>query len=419
MNRRKSPFRPSFTLAEHDGFHVVSSLVPHVESVSAGIYIPVGSRYESAEQNGLAHFAEHMIFKGTKHKSALELAIAIEGAGGSINAYTSEDQLCLETRGPAELLPLFVETMCEMLYASTFFAVEIEREREVIQEEIAMYREHPSDHIQDMLSSALWQDHPLGRPITGTSESIQTFDTQMLSDFAKEHFAQRGTVLSVAGNVTAEEVQALAAKHLPKSTASKSFAPFENTADSPTFFHKSSDSEQTQLAIGFRTEGRHCKRRHVLRVLSLLMGETMTSRLFQLLREERGLCYHLGSDFALYNETGSFEIELGLDNARLDEVTVLIQEILADISEHGFTEQELSQALNFADGQARIALESPAAIQSWMGDSLLAYGKIIDPFEARMTLAGVTQPEVQSLAKDLFQDSNLAVVSIGKQAVRW
>ena len=185
----------NFMHMHHDqlrGFHVATSEMPYMDSVSVGIYIPVGSRYEELAVNGVAHFLEHMIFKGTSDRSALDLAIAIEGAGGTINAYTTEDQTCLETRGPVELLPEFLEVMADMLWHSTFSIEEIEREREVIAEEIVMYQENPGDHLHDLLSAALWPDHPLGRPITGTEASIQSIHRETLEEFAEEHYSVEG-----------------------------------------------------------------------------------------------------------------------------------------------------------------------------------------------------------------------------------
>jgi len=185
----------NFQYSTINGIHVATAEMPHMESVSAGIYLPTGSRYESAELNGIAHFAEHMIFKGTQNRTALDLAIQVEGAGGSINAFTTEDQTCVETCGPAELLPQFVEIMSDMVWGSSYEADEVEREREVIAEEIVMYQENPSDHIHDLLSEALWPGHPLGRPITGTEESIKKINAESLKQFTNRHYLAKGVTL--------------------------------------------------------------------------------------------------------------------------------------------------------------------------------------------------------------------------------
>jgi predicted Zn-dependent peptidase len=398
------------------GFHIATCEMPHAESVSVGVFIPVGSRYESAAESGSAHFAEHMIFKGTPTRNALDLAISIEGSGGSVNAFTTEDQTCLETRGPAELLPHLLEVMSDMLWNSTFPHEEMEREREVIAEEILMYQENPGEHLHDLLSETLWPNHPMGRSITGSETSIQGIDTESLKAFTEQHYASEGITISIAGNTTHAEVISLVEKYLPKQTHAKS--KFEGfTTGSPVTKirsrHDQRDIEQSHLAIAFHTSGRHSKNRHVLRMLSLLLGETMSSRLFQELREKRGLCYHIASDFSLYEDTGTFEIHAGLDSDRLEESIIAIQQVLNDILKNGFNKDELAQAKRFAMGQARISLETPHSQMSWMGDSLTSFGKIVNPVDARNTLDSVTLEQLATATQNIFLQENLAIASIG------
>lgn len=409
-------------LMHHDnirGFHVATAEMPHMESISAGIYLPVGSRYEDASVNGVAHFLEHMIFKGTTSRNALDLAIAIEGAGGTINAFTTEDMTCLETRGPAELLPDFLEVMSDMLWNSTFLVEEIEREREVIAEEIVMYQENPGDHLHDLLSSALWPQHALGRPITGTEASILGINQDTLRNFAESFYSAEGLTLAVAGNVKREDVLQLAEKYLPAaSTPAKTFEVFDPEKrvipeEILPLLHDQRDIEQVHLAIAYHTSGRHSDDRHVLRMLSFLLGETMSSRLFQELREKRGLCYSVTSDYSLYDDTGTFEIHVGLDAQRLQECVTTLHELIKDVIESGFTQAELDQSKRYADGQARVGLESTHSRMSWMGDSLMSFGKIIDPEEARSTLASVSLQDITDLTAKLFTRDNVAIASIG------
>jgi len=407
-----------------NGIHVATAEMPHMESVSAGIYLPTGSRYESAELNGIAHFAEHMIFKGTRNRTALDLAIQVEGAGGSINAFTTEDQTCVETRGPAELLPQFVEVMSDMVWGSSFEADEVEREREVIAEEIVMYQENPSDHIHDLLSEALWPGHPLGRPITGTEESIKDINAESLKEFTNRHYLAkgRGLTLAVAGKVTHAEVCEIAKKNLPlisdETEKNDDFEKYSHTLTEPNKFahlHDQREIDQVHLTMAFHTAGRHSEQRHVLRVMSLIMGETMSSRLFQELREKRGLCYHIASDYSLYHDTGTFEIHAGLDATRMEESLKAINEVIQKILQDGFTQAELDQTLCFASGQSKIALESTHSRMSWMGDSLLCFDKIIVPEDAINTLQSTTREELHELARQLFAVENMAVASIGPQ----
>lgn len=400
-----------------NGFHIATAEMPHMESVSVAFYIPVGSRFETPEQNGIAHFLEHMIFKGTSTRSALDIALQIEGAGGTMNAFTTEDQTCLETRGPAELLPTLIEIMSDMMWNSSYEPDEIEREREVIAEEIIMYHENPGDHLHDILSIALWPDHPLGRPITGTEASIAKMNADDFRKFTQDHYHTEGLTLAVSGNVSHTEVVALAEKYLPKKSQKKK--PYTElnknltNSNSPVIIHDQRDIEQTHLAIAFHTEGRHSDTRHILRVLSLMMGETMSSKLFQELREQRGLCYHIATDYSLYDDTGTFEIHAGLDANRLDESIEVIAEIIQQICQDGFTKTELEQAINFANCQSRIALETPQAHMSWIGDSLTCFGKIVSPDQSRDLLASTTLEELQEIAQLTFKKQNLAVATVG------
>ncbi|MGJ8672529.1 M16 family metallopeptidase [Rubritalea sp.] len=398
------------------GFHIATCEMQHVESVSAGFFIPIGSRFEEAAINGSAHFAEHMIFKGTKTRNALDLAIEIEGSGGAVNAFTTEDQTCLETRGPAEFFPHFLEVMSDMLWNSTFPYEEVEREREVIAEEIVMYQENPSDHLHDLLSLILWPDHPLGRPITGSEASILGINAESLRAFTQQCYSIQGLTLAVAGKITHQEVLELADQLLPKeSLPSLPYQPYLKApfTGSIPFIHDRRDNEQTHLAIAFHTSGRHSEQRHVLRMLSLLLGETMSSRLFQELREKRGLCYSITSDFSLYEDTGTFEIHAGLDSDRLEESFNSIADVLNDVIKNGFQAEELAQAKRFASGQARIGLETAHAHMSWLGDSLTSFGTIVDPDKAREILESVTLEQTHALAKTTFQLENLAISSIG------
>lgn len=406
-----------------NGIHVATAEMPHMESVSVGIYLPTGSRYESAKLNGIAHFAEHMIFKGTRSRTALDLAIQVEGAGGSINAFTTEDQTCLETRGPAELLSQFMEVMCDMVWNSNFDPQEVELEREVIAEEIVMYQENPSDHIHDLLSEAIWPNHPIGRPITGSEKSIKQIDAESLKEFTSKHYIAKGVTLAVAGKVTHDEVYELAKKYLPlldgNSLVVNDFEIYAHTLTESnhfSFIHDRREIDQIHLAMAFHTAGRQSEQRHVLRLMSLIMGETMSSRLFQELREKRGLCYHIASDYSLYDDTGTFEIHAGLDGTRLEESLKAINEVIQQILRDGFTQAELDQTLSFATGQSKISLESTHSRMSWMGDSLLCFDKIVDPEEAIATLQSTTLEELHELAKQLFTLNNMAVASIGPQS---
>ncbi|WP_018969308.1 M16 family metallopeptidase [Rubritalea marina] len=399
-----------------EGFHVATCEMPFSESVSVGFYIPVGSRHEDSRLNGIAHFAEHMIFKGTQQRSARDIAIAIEGAGGTVNAYTTEDQTCLEARGPAELMEHMLQIMGDMLWHSTYAEAELEKERDVISEEIAMYYENPSEHLHDLLSEVLWGQHALGLPITGSEQSILQIDSKELKSFTSKQYTCEGLSIVVAGKAKHIEVlntvrAIMPSGHHLRPSCQHFQRPIETQGAS--LLHQQRDIEQIHFAAGFHTEGRHSENRHVLRMLSLLLGETMSSRMFQELRESLGLCYHISTDFSLFEDTGTFEIDAAFDHSKLDESLEAISRTLSQIKSTGFSQEELDQAKRFALGQAKISLESPHSQMGWMGDSLTSFGKIIDPVETRNLLDSVTLTEVQDLSQLLFTNNNLHIASIG------
>ncbi len=397
------------------GLHVATAEMPHMESVSLALYLPVGSRYEQNQHNGAAHYLEHMIFKGTQRRSVRELTMEIEGNGGTINAYTTEDLTCIDTRGPSELLPLFTDILCDMAWHSTFPHEEIEREREVIEEEITMYYENPGEHIDDILSRALWKTHPLGQPITGTQESISNLDREQISNFHRTHYLQPGAILAAAGAITSTEVStALSNTKRPELNAPQikptTFSGRELAT--PTILTEQRDIEQAHLALGFYCEGEHSHQRYALRILSLILGETMSSRLFQEVREKRALCYSINSDYELFEDVGSFQIHAGLDATRLPEAVHAIQHILQDLAAHGITQKELDQAIRYATAQHRISFEGTEAQMSWIGDSISSYGKILDPQESRNSIRNVTRDDVLQTAQSILQSQNRVAACI-------
>ncbi len=406
--------------SQQKGLHIATAEMPHMESVSLALYIPVGSRHESLDFHGSAHFIEHMIFKGTSRRNVRELTIEIEGNGGTINAYTTEDLTCIEARGPAELLDLFSDILCDMAWHSSFPVEEITREREVIEEEITMYYENPGEHIEDLLSKALWKNHPLGRPITGTHSSLAALQRPELLDFHREHYFQSGAILAAAGAVSHQQVLAsIARTQCPQLSGTRQCAePFTRpqgtqiatAADIQTEYRK---LDQAHLALGFYCEGEHSSQRHSLRILSLILGETMSSRLFQEVREKRGLCYNIQSDYELFEDVGSLQIHAGMDATRLPEALDAIQNVLTDIAQNGISQQELDQAIRYATAQHRISLEGTEAQMAWIGESILTHKTIVPPRDARDILRQVSRADVLQTAQTILKSNNQVTACIG------
>ena len=376
--------------------------LPESECAALSIYIPVGSRDETGNiPSGLAHFSEHMAFKGTQRRSAKELTLAIESGGGQANACTSEDYTVYEAQGEAELMPVLIDVLTDMVWHSTFPENEIELERDVIGEEITMIRETPSDHINDLLAAATWPEHPLGQSISGSLESIKRIDRSCLQNFANEHHFRKDIVIATAGPMSADAILEILLPLLPKQfktptpRAKATLSPCREIIERRT-------TDQLQLAIAWPTPGRHAPERHALRMLSLILGESSSSRLFTELREERGLCYQVGSEVSLFEETGALQILAGLDPESREESLETLFNETTDLAENGPRPGELDRAKRLAIAQSKLGFESTSSHCSWVGEGLLFFGNIPSPQQARENLLQVTDQQVQAIAKKIF-----------------
>ncbi|MEY5019371.1 MAG: hypothetical protein RLZ22_459 [Verrucomicrobiota bacterium] len=395
------------------GPRLAVATMPHAECASFAIHVPAGSRDESNLPAGLAHFVEHMVFKGTKHRSARDLTFEIENVGGQVNACTTEDQTTYEGRADADQLATLASVICDMVWHSTFPEAEIKLEREVIREEITLYRESPSDHIGDLISKALWGDHPLGSPISGSAASISRIGRKHLLEFSAQHHFRNDMVIAAAGPLGIDELQALINPLLPQKFHEGTQAlPFEKSPSTTNIVDESRETDQLQLALAWHTPGRQSPKRHALRLLSLMLGESASSRLFLELREKRGLCYQIASDVTLMHDTGAFEIHAGLApdgrNAALD----CIHAEIADLVTHGPASDELERAKRLAISQNKQAMESTAAHATWAGECLLEFGRIPHPLEWRDQVLAVTHDEIQSIATEIFSGQTPAMAEI-------
>lgn len=399
-----------------NGPRLAVATVADSECAALTIHIPAGSRDEAGLPAGLAHFVEHMIFKGTRRRSARELSFDIENAGGQINACTSEDQTVYEGRGEAELLPVLADVLSDMVWHATFPESEIQLEREVIGEEITMYRESPADHIGDLISKAIWGDHPLGNPISGSLESIARIDRNTLLEFRERHHFRDDLVIAAAGPFTADEVLKIITPHLPGGfREGLPSTPFERSRATPQNLTEQRETDQLQLALAWHTPGRHADSRHALRLLSLMLGETASSRLFLELREERGLCYQISTDVTLFHETGAFEINAGLDPAAREEALACIHREIHDIFSNGPRAGELDRAKRLAIAQSKLAFESTAAHAAWAGEGVLDFNRIPPHSEWRELILAVTESEIQTIAREIFRNQTPSIAVIRPQ----
>ena len=395
------------------GPRIVLASLPHSECAALSFYIPAGSRHEPSHQAGLAHFLEHMSFKGTSRRNARQLNIEAESAGAQINACTSEDHTVYEGRGEAEHLPLLADLLADMVWNSTLPPHELELEREVIGEEITLYRESPSDHIGDLISRALWGKHPLGNPISGTLESIAGITRQALASFRDLHHHRNDLVIAAAGPWQAAELLDTLTPLLPQTWhAPPATPPFHPSQEHPNHIREIRETDQLQLALAWHGPARSSPERHALRLLSLMLGETASSRLFLDLREERGLCYQISSDSSHFEDTGAFEISAGLDPDARAEAIDRILDTLQDFCLHGPQPGELERAKRLAITQSKFAFETTAAHAQWAGEMLLSHPTVPTAREARNRLLAVQDHDVIEAARKIFQNTPPCIAEI-------
>ncbi|HEV7402717.1 MAG TPA: pitrilysin family protein [Chthoniobacteraceae bacterium] len=399
-----------------NGVRIASYEMPHMRSVTTGIWVGVGGRHEKLAECGMSHFIEHLLFKGTARRSARKITEAVEGLGGYLNAYTTEDHTCYYSRAAARHLPQLADVLCDMFVNSEFAVDEIERERDVIREEILSYRDQPEQHASDLLTETMWPRHPLGRPLTGTLESIGRFRRPELKRFVHEHYNGTNTIVAVAGPVSHEEVVRLFAPTLGKLPAGKK-PPFTHirakTRNNVSVKAFPQETEQMHLAMGFHAFGRRDDRRYALRMLSVLLGENMSSRLFQTLRERHGYCYSVQTSIVTLDDTGAIQICAGLDPTKLRKALGMILKELERICSAKPSARELKKARDYTIGQTAMGLESTTNQMMWMGESLLGYGKILDPGELEKKVMGVEPEDVQKVACHCLSRGRLGVAVVG------
>lgn len=398
-----------------NGLTIATAEMPHMTSVSVGLWVGVGSRYEAAEINGVCHFIEHLLFKGTKKRTAKEISEAVEGIGGYLNAFTSEEATCFHARACHDRFEDLLDVLIDMLHNSKFSPAEIVKERQVIKEEIAMYLDEPHHLVQELLNATIWPGQPLGRPITGTNETLDALDRGKLVGYLSGNYVAGKTVLVATGKVKHQQVMKAAnrcARHFQNGSGPV-FAPAQNGQNAPRLKLFTKDTEQTQLALGIRTCSRHDERRYALRLLNTILGENMSSRLFQIIREDRGLAYSIYSAPSSFEDTGDLVISAGLDTDNLPKTLRLIVQELRRLVKTAPSRSELRRARDYVLGQIDLGQESTENQMNWIGEQLLGYGRIFSPKEIKRRLGEVTPAQIRSVAGDFFRPErlNLALVT--------
>ncbi|MCU1353147.1 MAG: hypothetical protein QOI35_1358 [Cryptosporangiaceae bacterium] len=400
------------------GLRVITEAMPTVRSVSAGIWAGIGSRDETEALAGSSHFLEHLLFKGTERRTALEISSAIEAVGGETNAFTSKEYTCYYARVLDEDLPMAADILCDMLTSSVIEAADVEIERGVILEEISMHDDDPGDVVHDLFSTALFGSHPLGRPVIGTIDSITAMTRQQIHGFYREQYQPGRLVVSAAGNLDHDRFTdlvhgAFAAAGLLEAgpgPAPERRGPDVVTQPASTMVH-AKDTEQAHVVLGGRGLHRHDDRRFALGVLNQALGGGMSSRLFQEIREKRGLAYSVYSYSSQYADAGVFGVYAGCAPGRVDEVLGIVRAELAEVARNGITDAEIARGKGMLKGSTVLGLEDTGSRMSRIGKGELLYADVLEVDELLSRIDSVTADEVRSVASEVLgQPMSLGVI---------
>jgi predicted Zn-dependent peptidase len=398
-----------------NGLTVATAEMPHMTSVSVGLWVGVGSRYEPAKMNGVCHFIEHLLFKGTGKRTARQISEAVEGVGGSLNAFTSEETTCFHAKASHDRFPEVFDVLADMFLNSRFERKEIAKERNVIKEEIAMYGDEPQHLVQELLNATLWPDQPLGRPIAGTPATLDATSRPVLLNYLQQNYVSGSTVIVAAGKLKHAQVLRLVSKYARhfKAGARPQFIPSESQQQQARVRLCTKKTEQTQIALGIRTASRHDARRYALRLLNVILGENMSSRLFQVVREDRGLAYSIYSSPSFFHDTGDLVISAGLDADNLRKTIQLIVRELRHCADSPPPAGELRRARDYVLGQIDLGRENTETQMNWIGEQLIGYGRIFSIDEVKRRLRAVVPGDIRAVARDFFRTErlNLAIVS--------
>ena len=396
------------------GIRVVTAPMPHVQSVSIGVWVGAGGRCEAAAQSGISHFLEHILFKGTTRRTAREISQAIEGRGGDINAFTQEENTCYYARVAASHTWQALDVLLDMIQHPRLSPADIKKERDVIIEEIMMVRDQPHQQVEETLGELMWLNHPLGRPLAGTCETVQAIGREELLAYKTRHYVPGNIVVAFAGKVDHESCVARVQAAFPGKGGKVPgpFVPIGRSVKRKPLEVLPKDVEQVHMALGFRSFGRRDPRRFALKLFSVILGENMSSRLFQVVREQYGLAYAIQCGGHLFHDTGGFVITGGLDRERLDRALALIARELRRIKEKPVGRRELERARDYSVGQIQLGLESTTSQMMWIGEHILAYGRVKDPEEGIQSLKKVTAAEIQHLAGQILRPEHASLAMV-------
>ncbi|MDD4893782.1 MAG: pitrilysin family protein [Candidatus Omnitrophica bacterium] len=386
-----------------------------MQSAALGVWIKVGGRFETREYKGIAHYLEHLVFKGSKKYSCRKIKESIEGIGGSLNGFTSEELTCYLVKLPGEHLDLATGILSDMAINPLLEQVEIEKERTVILEEAKMYKDLPQSYVHELLDELLWPGQPLGTSIIGTTDSINRINKENLSLFKNQYYVPSNMVVSAAGALDHDKF-AGRVKNIFSPLGNKSVSAFvkvqeEQSGPQLKLLHK--DTEQTHLALGFHAFRRDHPLRYALGLLHIILGANMSSRLFNELREQRGLAYEIGTQAKYFLDTGAFIVHAGIDNRKVNESVELILKELEKAKDELVSMDEFKRAKDFYLGQLALSLEETLDHMLWVGESIATLDTVFSLKDIIKKINSIKREDIREVAGCVFNEKSLNLALIG------
>lgn len=402
------------TIKLKNGVTVVCEKIEAIRSIAFGIWIKNGSKHETRETNGISHFIEHMLFKGTQTRSAKEIANEMDYVGGHINAFTSREYTCYHTRTLDTHFEKALDVMADMFFNSVFSEEEIQKESRVIQEEINMYEDSPEDLVHELISENVFAEHPLSYPIIGTKQTVDSFDSEAMKGYFSTHYTPENTIIAIAGSFEQDALMRLIDSYFGSFSASA--AAFEETTPiyTPTVITREKEIEQTHICLTFPGVRHGTEESFALSVFDLIFGGGMSSRLFQKIREEQGLVYSIYSGATGYKQAGIYSIYAGMGADCAQEVIRLIGEEIRLLQTEKIDEETLIKTKEQIKSAYIIGLESTAGRMSGIGRSQLMLGKVRTTDEVLARVDAVTLERIYDLLPQVFNFDKLCAAAVGK-----
>lgn len=395
-----------------NGIRVVAERADHVMSVSVGVWVGNGSRYETATENGMSHFIEHMLFKGTESMSARDIALRMDSVGGQLNAFTTKECTCFYAKTLNEYVKTSVDILSDMIFRPLLSSDDMELERRVVLEEIAMYEDSPEDLVYDIFAHSVWGDTPMGRSILGTEETLSNITPQSMRDYMKTHYTSKNIVIAVSGNFD-ETLFDMLEKAFGRQDIADNEVQFEAAIYKPSNDFLNKDFEQVQLVAGFNGIDIRDESVYSLLVFNNVFGSGMSSRLFQNIREKYGLVYSIGAGHSAYEGTGTFDISVAVGAEHAKRVSDLIVKEIKRIKAEKLSDEEIERAKIQLKGNYLLSTEHMDARMQTIGRAALLNRAIKTPEETVKRIMSVNKEEVSDIIDRVLDINTLSISAVG------